>query len=317
MREIGAVVAALLLLTPVVAAADSDGDGLDDALEQALMERFLPQFMVSAGECDGLPAEFAAGEMEPRVVARNGTIYARAAPSARSAAGAARIEIQYFHLWGMDCGRLAHELDAEHVSVLVGADRMDAAASEWQALYWYAAAHEDTVCESSNGAPASAVEAEERGAQVWISRGKHASFLTEALCKWGCGGDSCGDVRRFTPPRILNLGEPGRWMNGVVWIESSRWTLSSKMATDFTDSVLARLDVEKAKKVTGTPGAKHTAQALVLGGGSTANALGTANHQTENALAISAEKTGNALKKSVKSVGRFLGSGKTKEIKQQ
>lgn len=316
MRDICAgALAALLLLAPGLSAADEDGDGLDDAVEQALMERFLPRFLVSAGECDGLPAEFAAGEHEPRVAAKNGTIYARATPSARTAAGAARVEIQYFHLWGADCGRLAHELDAEHVSVLAGADRVDAAAGEWRALYWYAAAHEDTICESSNGAPAAAIGAEERGAQVWISRGKHASYLTEALCKWGCGGDSCGDVRPFTPPRILNLGEPGRWLSGAVWIESSRWTLSGKMTTDFSDSVLARLDDEKAKKVTGTPGAKHTAQAVVLAGGSTVKALGTGNRETGNALAVSAEKTGNALKKSVKSVGRFLGAGKPEKKK--
>lgn len=63
----------LLVLSASLWVADLDRDGLDDALEQGLLRQFLPVFLVS-GECDVAPAEFVAGEAEPRVASRNGTI---------------------------------------------------------------------------------------------------------------------------------------------------------------------------------------------------------------------------------------------------
>jgi hypothetical protein len=53
---------------------DLDHDGLPDPLEQALLERFLPTFVLSAGECDGLPAAMASATHDPRVAWKDGTI---------------------------------------------------------------------------------------------------------------------------------------------------------------------------------------------------------------------------------------------------
>jgi hypothetical protein len=47
--------------------SDSDHDGISDHLEQQLLEKFAPQFMLSRNECDGRPAELQAGSREPRV----------------------------------------------------------------------------------------------------------------------------------------------------------------------------------------------------------------------------------------------------------
>ncbi|HEX9201731.1 MAG TPA: hypothetical protein VF865_19390, partial [Acidobacteriaceae bacterium] len=33
---------------------DSDADGLDDAVEQQLLEQFAPRFMVGRGDCSGV-----------------------------------------------------------------------------------------------------------------------------------------------------------------------------------------------------------------------------------------------------------------------
>src|ERR1051326_9001673 len=119
---------------------DADHDGIDDALEAALLERFRPVFMVGSGDCDQLPAEFAAttplGSTPPRAIARNGTIYGQVFRRG-SDAGAQLAEIHYYHLWTRDCGKRGHDLDAEHVAVLIAAPAMAASIQEWTARTLY------------------------------------------------------------------------------------------------------------------------------------------------------------------------------------
>src|SRR5436190_1600529 len=86
----------------------------------------------------------------PPAVARNGTIYGQVFPRQGLAMPDRFIEIHYFHLWTRDCGRAGHPLDVEHVSVLVHADREDSPATDWNATYWDAGAHENTVCDVSS-----------------------------------------------------------------------------------------------------------------------------------------------------------------------
>ena len=144
---------------------DLDRDGVPDKLEQALLERFAPELVLSGEECDGLPAELTAGTRDPVVLARNGVLYGQAFRQRGRF-----IELHYFHLWGRDCGRVGHALDAEHVSALIEADRPDAPAKHWKARYWYAAGHEGTVCDRSHGARAASLLAVDRGPRVWFRR---------------------------------------------------------------------------------------------------------------------------------------------------
>lgn len=85
-----------------------------------------------------------------------------------------------------------HPLDAEHVSALVESTSLSSAADQWTVRLWYAAAHEDTICDASSDARASSLDAERGGPRIFVSRGKHASYLTRGQCKWGCGVDACG-----------------------------------------------------------------------------------------------------------------------------
>jgi hypothetical protein len=177
---------------------DGDKDGVADDLEQHLLMRFAPRFLVSAGDCASAPAEFAAGAAKPAAVAANGTIYGQAFPVAGG------IELHYYHLWSRDCGRRGHPLDVEHVSVLLE----NGGESGFRARYWYAAAHEDTVCDISHAARAADLKAVEDRPEVWISRGKHASFLamTCAAQAWL----RLGPVRQaqaLRAARIVNIGE--------------------------------------------------------------------------------------------------------------
>ena len=333
MRKIfWAVVFSWVLVVPFAhsqmpGAVDTDHDGLSDAQEQALLERFVPRFQVSQTDCAVKPALFREGVITPTVEKRDGTIYGQATPRQSAKGEDAVVELHFYDLWSVDCGRMGHPLDAEHVSVLLRAKTMDSSVEDWRAVYWFAAAHEATVCDASQLAAAKALGAEEQGATVWLSAGKHGAFLSEAICTQGCGGDRCTEMAPLVVARVINLGEPGAAMHGAVWVGSPEWPLAVKMQSDFSRAAIARLEagggvpvemngahgsikgtIYVANSVAngiGTSGA-NTGAALNTAGTNTGTALDDADVSTEGALARSAKATGGALKKSTKAVGRFL-----------
>ena len=187
-------------------AVDSDQDGMSDALEQTLLEQFAPSFRVGAKDCSEVPARFEPNLKVPTVAAEDGTIYGQVFPAKISTAAVPVAEIHFYHLWRVDCGRHGHPLDTEHVAVLARASKSDTGTATWKALYWYAAAHEETVCDVSQIARASTLHAEDHGAKVWISPDKHASYLNETLCRRGCGADRCEAMRELKPMGVTNLG---------------------------------------------------------------------------------------------------------------
>ena len=300
---------------------DLDHDGLEDPFEQEILVRFLPEFRVSKMECAGLPAEFLPDSTQPQAVALNGTIYGQVFPVAPDGISGSFLEVHYYHLWSRDCGRFGHDLDTEHVSVLVQSDSPESPAGRWKALYWYAAAHEGTLCDASNGARASAIPGQDPAVTIWISSGKHASFLTEDLChRVGCGGDRCEAMIPFVPTKIVNLGEPGAPLNGAVWIASGSWPLAEKMKKDFDDSTLLRLERLKRKEVAFVSGPPPPFKAVLLGGNKTIGALEKAQSETGGALSTTRHETGRslnrglreaggALERSVNQVGKWLGIG--------
>lgn len=288
---------------------DSDHDGLSNAQEHALLAQFEPQFHASANDCSALPAQFSANLATPIVVAENGTIYGQARPLSDG-----RVELHYYHLWRTDCGEMSHPLDAEHVSALVSREEDGA----WKALYWYAAAHEGTVCDASQIARASTLDAENAGPEVWISYGKHAAFLNKKLCSRGCGGDSCPDEVPVPSAGLINLGEAGAPMNGATWAKSPLWPLEDKLIrSDFPTERTARVDqLPQSDVVWANPDLRPMQAALLggndaLGGGATGfratnTALVIANAHTSNALRRTTLNTGHALGKSYHGVLRFL-----------
>lgn len=302
----------LLLWSILFAGADADGDGLDDAWEQQMLERFTPRLMLSVGECDLKPARFAPGETAPRALERDGTLYGQVFPY--PGPEGTWVEIHYYHLWANDCGRLPHPLDPERVSVLARGPAPGAPPSEWKAVYWFAAAHEDTVCDASHGAAARFLNAETRGPAVFVSRGKHASYLDQGRCKWGCGGDICKpELNPLAVRAVINLGEPGRPLNGAVWAASPAWPLRGKMSSDFGPAVFERLESKGKPKHERMHDGIVPLQSVVLGGEHTLRGLGTAGTHTEGSLGKAANATGKSLKKSVKAVGGFLGVTKKKQ----
>jgi len=285
--------------------SDADRDGIDDVLEASLLERFRPVFMVGSRDCDQLPAEFTAATPAPHLIARNATIYGQVFRRG-SDAGVELAEIHYYHLWGRDCGKHGHDLDAEHVAVLIAAPAIVAPAPQWTARTWYAAAHEDTVCDVSSYVPAERLGASERGATVWISNGKHASYLSPEDCRAGCGGDHCEAMVAIPPTVVVNLGEPGRPMNGAEWTASPNWPLQRKMQTNFPDALLVAGAAPLAQPMS------QRAMRGVIGRSAsveehTGDALGTAGQHAGRGVDVGKKKTGNSIKRALGATGRFLG----------
>jgi hypothetical protein len=300
------VLALALLLSSALSATaqDLDRDGLDDAFEQVLLQRFLPVFYVSAGECDGLPASFVRGTEHPVVAARNGTIHGRAFPAFEGA-----VELHYFHLWARDCGRGGHDLDAEHVSALIEPQ----ADGTWAARLWYAAAHEDTICDQSSGARAATLGAVTAGARVYISRGKHASYLERGHCSRGCGGDACPLGQPIAVSALLNIGEPGAPLNGATWMASTRWPLGLKLQSDFAPDVRSRLDRVEAGRVISLTSHLRAPQAPVLAGDTALDGLVHAGYASTAALNSSRRAVSTALRKSVAGIMRGFGVGQRRQ----
>lgn len=300
------VVCAVLLWAGPVAAQDLDRDGLPDRFEQALLERFAPTLVLSAGECDGQPATMKPWAADPQLIDRAGTVYGHVA--LRSAQPErVEIEIKYFHLWGRDCGRPSHALDIERVSALLHASRLDAPADEWEADYWYAAAHEGTVCDASSGAAAQALRATSVGPYVYVSRGKHASYLNRGHCKWGCGSDLCDPGPPSPRGDVVNLGERDAPLNGATWLGSRRWSLVDKLATDFDSGRRARFDREPLSGVVALQVSRRPVQAPILGGDTGLDALILAGKAATLSLDATADATATAVEATGQAIGKAAG----------
>jgi hypothetical protein len=205
------------------------------------------------------------------------------------------------------------------------------ATATWKAIYWYAGAHEDTVCDVSQIARAATLHAEDQGATVWISPGKHASYVNETLCGGGCGADRCEYMVPLRTTALINLGEPGYPMNGSVFISSKAWPLMAKMTTsNFPGAPIARLNQlpdtdiawfnpgnHPAQGVIATSlgteqtiaGSGHkTTAAIALAGNSTGDSLSTASSSTGQAISAADDSTGNALLKSYRNIRHALGA---------
>ena len=305
---------------PPQPSVDSDQDGISDSLEQALLTQFAPAFLVARNDCSKIPAEFAPNKKTPTVAAEDGTIYGQVFPANSSADGLTVAEIHYYHLWKSDCGPHGHPLDTEHVSVLVSASGNSSGSAVWKANYWYAGAHENTVCDVSQIARASTLQAEKHGPRIWISHGKHASYLNQTLCNAGCGADKCVDMVPLPPGKIVNLGEPAHPMNGAIFISSSEWPLMDKMSkSDFPPDPIARLNKLPDTDIAWFNAGKHPAQGIIANSNSTqqtlagsarntTSALSTAATSTDTAISVTQDSTGNALQQSYKHTKHGLGT---------
>jgi hypothetical protein len=319
---VGVLIASLALFQHAIAQTttpDTDADGLSDVLEQRLLVQFAPYFLIGEHDCSNVPALFRTGLETPIVQEENGTIYGQVSLVKGTATGHPAVEIHYYHLWKTDCGKHGHPLDTEHVAVLLHGSENDVEGATWKAVYWYAAAHENTVCDVSQIARAKTLGSETAGIKIWISPGKHASYFNETLCHAGCGADRCEKMTPLKTAGLINLGEPGFPMSDAKFATSPQWPLMAKMmGSNFPAESLARVDQLPDSDIAWASPGKHPAQGIIADSSmvsdalsqssqNTSDALSTADDSTSNALGTSYKKTKHALGSSAHAVGRALG----------
>lgn len=179
------------------------------------------------------------------------------------------------------------------------------------------------MCDVSQIARASTLKAEQSGATIWISTGKHASFLNEALCHRGCGCDIRNDTKPLVISRIINLGELDEPMNGALWTSSPNWPLAVKLGgTDFPPGPIARLNELPSTDIAWFHPGRHPTQGVIAISSSTADALGTSGENTLSAISVARDSTGNALQKNYNDTIHTLGTsashvGKFLHLKQK
>ena len=166
---------------------------------------------------------------------------------------------------------------------------------------------------------------------MWVSAGKHAAFLSKAVCTHGCGADDCTGDEPLQDSRVINLGEISAAMNGATWAGSRQWPLKQKMGrSDFAAALTTRVDGLPENDIAWANPGKRPVQAAILGGDAalggaatgfraTDSALTTADTNTSGALDTAQRKTGNALAKSYRGVVKALkaaaGSKKSESTK--
>lgn len=214
----------------VVTAADRDGDGIDDGLERALLERHAPIAVLSDEE-SAWPSSVAWVRDRVPLVSSGptfrGTVIAAAAFAGEVRQGSERtadwtvyghayrrrdggIELQYWFYYPFNDGHLFfdHESDWEHVSVELDASGRPSA--------FAAAAHHD----NAPGSRTAWAEVSREGERplFFVATGTHAAYAQRDDAPFWERMPAEGRERRWrvgeNGSRLVNVGERGRPLGG-------------------------------------------------------------------------------------------------------
>jgi hypothetical protein len=242
----GFFLSALALLPSPARAVDGDLDGIPDALELALAQRFFPTLNLHCGSYEGLAygdrRQLYGHSVPGYTNSSNGKIPFFARPynpgtGADCAEPFQCIEIRYGIAWNWDLGDNfgggGHRGDSEMYAILVA--RKDTDGSEWGTTWavaqndvnqWrlmkeFMTAHLNTSGDSSSyrahGNLGSATYQ-----KVWCSEGKHGMYRTQSSCNNGgfldaddCSDNRC-DIRADVYQDVQNIGEPTVPLNRYI-----------------------------------------------------------------------------------------------------
>lgn len=215
---------------------DRDSDGMDDRLEQKLLDHFMPTIIIFNNEnCPG-PALDGTGDTN--------LIATRISPYPGQYTRSSSLDSLKVHpvpmvgtrqlvpgliwyntfimvhcavLYGQDCGALGHTADVEgfHFSLsYIGPDTLagwmyDTTMANWRGATLQSVSHDGTLCQHIETLPYKSSIAPSGVDTVYSSPNKHGNYLTigdcnlSFICNPGCGGTQ---IKRNVTN--VNLGEP-------------------------------------------------------------------------------------------------------------
>ena len=215
---------------------DRDSDGMDDALEQMLLNKFMPAIMMFSNEtCPG-PALNGTGDTNliaarispyPGQYSRSTSLdsvlihpYAVVA-SKQLTAGLIWydpfIMVHCAVLYGQDCGALGHNADVEgfHFSLkYIGPDTIagwmyDTIMSNWMGATIQSISHDATLCQHIETHAYKSVVAPAGVDSVYASPNKHGNYLTISACDAALICNPNCDAAQIRKKVInVNVGEP-------------------------------------------------------------------------------------------------------------
>ncbi len=215
---------------------DNDGDGMDDILEQKLLNKFMPTFIQFDNEsCPG-PATDGSGDsnlvvchiypIPQQYVASNKLDSIKTNPVAIVPKRGLTVGLYWYKpfimvnaalLYGKDCGALGHTADVEGFSFslrYIGADSVagwmyDTVMQNWIGIKIQTTSHASTPCEHKETKDYKSFLTPTGLDTIYASPDKHGNYLTVS----GCGSSficnpGCGGVKSKKNVKPVNIGEP-------------------------------------------------------------------------------------------------------------
>ncbi len=215
---------------------DNDSDGLDDGLEQILLEKFMPVFIrFDDDDCPGpspsgsttidtnivvcrifpVPPQFTIGinlqllsenpvELAGEKNLKTGMVWYEPTLIANCAL-----------LYGKDCGLTGHTADVEgftftlqYTGGLEGGWRFDTILSHWKGIIIQTVSHAGTLCEKIETLPRLSIDFPNGSDTIFASPDKHGNYLTIGKCNSGFLCDpSCNNTKLTKKIKAVNVGE--------------------------------------------------------------------------------------------------------------
>lgn len=250
------------LLPATAAAADGDFDGIPDALELALAQRFFPTLNLHCGSYEGLAfgdrRQLYGHSVPGYPDSSSGKIPFVAHPynpgnGSDCAEPFQCIEIRYGMAWNWDLGDDAfggaHRGDSEMYAILVARKDTDGTGqwgadwsvaqndvNQWRLMKEFLSAHLNAAGDSSTyrGHGQTGATTYQR---VWCSEGKHGMYQTQSACNSGNKGlDDCSDnrcdIRADVVPDVQNIGEAAAPLSRYIPYPASSKTSSPSGSYD-------------------------------------------------------------------------------------
>lgn len=219
-----------------ISISDNDSDGMDDGLEQILLNKFMPVFIrFNDDGCPGPSPTGATGNDTNLVVCRifpippqytegSGVQLISLNPTEVVSEKNLKTGLVWYEptiiahcalLYGKDCGLTAHTADVEgftftlrYIGNIPGGWRYDTTLSNWTGMFIQTVSHAGTLCEKIETLPRLSPDFPNGSDSILASPDKHGNYLTVAKCNSGFLCDpACNGTKIEKTVKIINAGE--------------------------------------------------------------------------------------------------------------